>query len=153
MAPIMARLASLLVLPLLFLSAFADSDRCFFPNGKLANFAAGCWDANGTQMALCCQSGDLCLSNRICASKLETNHGELRYYRGSCLDMSWSDPGCPRYCLERDRIDKVVPMRRCEEPPTKWFCGNAPTDDDHCEPAEDDLEVPGMHANIPSSCR
>ncbi|KAL2178419.1 uncharacterized protein P884DRAFT_291502 [Thermothelomyces heterothallicus CBS 202.75] len=83
----------LLLLPLLFVSGSADSDSCFFPNGKHAGSSASCWETNGNQTALCCQTGDLCLNNNVCAVKSRT--GTSSYYRGSCIDSTWSNPKCP----------------------------------------------------------
>jgi hypothetical protein len=122
-ASIMAALGSLLLVTLFFVVALSETDRCYFPNGELGESAARCWDATLGPTSLCCQSGDLCLNNTLCANM---NGGRYTtYYRGSCISSSWSDPGCPKFCdnpFEDDQIVQVLPCSDAQ-PPTRWGCG------------------------------
>lgn len=150
MSPIMAPFGSLFLLPFLFVSIFA-LDPCFFPNGKIANSAASCWDTDGKQTVLCCQMGDLCLSNQICAATNDQSK-ELRYYRGACLDAKWADPKCPNMCPRLDRDDKIVPIHRCrgDKSGSKWYCGNDnPPDDEDCKMIDGDVDLPRTHLSLP----
>ncbi|KAK4244864.1 hypothetical protein C7999DRAFT_16914 [Corynascus novoguineensis] len=137
-------LCFLFLLPLFLFSVLAGSDRCFFPNGKPAQSAASCWEADGNQTALCCQFGDLCLNNHVCAVKVDT--GEFSYYRGSCLDSTWSDPNCPHFCDGSDRDRRFVSLHRCsgDVTATKWFCENEDNipDDRDCSSVDGDVELP-----------
>ncbi|KAK3291500.1 uncharacterized protein B0H64DRAFT_330575 [Chaetomium fimeti] len=139
----MAPFGSLFLLPFLFVSIFADPDHCFFPDGTTARFAASCWNGTSGQTVLCCQTGDLCLSNQICAMKDHSD--EFHYYRGACIDSNWTDPGCPDFCPEPAGDDQIVPMHRCSGGKTmrKWYCGNGnrPADLD-CKDIDGDVELP-----------
>ncbi|AEO59398.1 hypothetical protein MYCTH_2065208 [Thermothelomyces thermophilus ATCC 42464] len=134
----------LLLLPLLFVSGSADSDSCFFPNGKHAGSSASCWETTGNQTALCCQTGGLCLNNNVCAVKSRT--GTSSYYRGSCIDSTWSNPKCPHFCEGPGRNDGIVLLHRCsgDETATKWFCGNEKSGPDNkdCASVDGDVEIP-----------
>ncbi|KAK4151295.1 hypothetical protein C8A00DRAFT_17302 [Chaetomidium leptoderma] len=131
---------ALLLLSLLFGSVFSDSGRCYFPDGQLAKFAVGCWDAPVGQTGLCCQSGDQCLNNTLCATKFVAD--EPLYYRGSCLDSTWSNSACPRFCLELSESDRILPVYRCadDDSQTRWYCGgDGGSADDSCAGGSFDL--------------
>ncbi|KAH6617578.1 hypothetical protein F5144DRAFT_498950 [Chaetomium tenue] len=138
----MAPFGSLFLLPFLFVSILA-LDRCFFPNRKVANFAASCWDTTRQQTVLCCQIGDLCLSNKICAATNDPSK-EFRYYRGACLDSNWTDPGCPNMCRGPDGDDKIVPMHRCRggKSDNEWYCGKDRPSDEDCKEIDGDVALP-----------
>lgn len=148
----MAPFGSLFLLPFLFVSIFA-LDRCFFPNGNVARSAASCWDTTRRQTVLCCEIGDLCLSNQICAATNDPSK-EFRYYRGACLNSTWTDPGCPNMCRVPDRDDKMVPIHRCRggKSGNKWYCGDKdrPSDED-CNEIDGDVELPGTQLAMSSS--
>jgi len=124
-----------LLLSLLSATILADTGGCYLPNGKPVDLAARCWDAGGGQTGLCCQSGDKCLNNTLCAGQFA---GEPFYYRGYCADASWKHPGCPKFCLGSDQKDHVPAVYRCNGSDKKkqegWYCGGTgePRDDD-CE--------------------
>jgi hypothetical protein len=94
---------------------------------------------------LCCQVGDLCLSNQICAAT--NDRKEFRYYRGACLDSKWTDPKCPNMCARPDRDDEVIPMHRCsgDKSGSKWYCGEDAPDDEDCKVIDGDVELPRTH--------
>jgi len=124
-----------LLLSLLSSTILADAGGCYLPNGKSVDLAARCWDAGGGKTGLCCQSGDKCLNNTLCAGQFA---GEPFYYRGYCADASWKHPGCPKFCLGSDQKDHIPAVYRCNGDDKKkqggWYCGGVgePRDDD-CE--------------------
>ncbi|KAL2130048.1 hypothetical protein VTI74DRAFT_6959 [Chaetomium olivicolor] len=124
--PAMARLDFLLFFFLLFIPSFSISDRCYFLNGREDKNGALCWDKSGIATGLCCEAGHLCLNNTLCAKR----DGSL-WYRGSCLDSSWSNPACPRICEDYDiGIEEVYP---CGSDFTLWVCQHDDTNRNGCD--------------------
>jgi hypothetical protein len=116
----MTPLSSIVLVTLFLVVAHADTDRCYFPNGELADSAARCWEATLGPTSLCCQLGDLCLNNTLCSSQ-----AGFDFYRGSCVSSDWSDPGCPHFCLEPFEIDQIVQVFPCSDVEAVgwWGCG------------------------------
>jgi hypothetical protein len=75
---------------------------------------------------LCCQSGDLCLNNTLCAFQSGLDY----FYRGSCVSLDWSDPECPNFCVNPSEKNDLVPVYPCMGD-DQWVCGGKrnPTDD------------------------
>lgn len=114
----------LLLLPVVDL-ALAESTDCYYPNGKLSRDTAACYSEFLGPTGLCCKPGDLCLNNTLCAMKFTGNH--MSYYRGTCLDATWSNPSCPDFCLGSSRKPQaLVPVFPCEDDETgkQWYCGD-----------------------------
>lgn len=121
MAPIKLFFNSFLLLPLLFLSAFSDPDRCYSPNGEVSKSLVACWHPDHGRTGLCCEPGDLCLNNTLCAKKGIAS--SFQYYRGACLDHTWSDPGCPDFCtLDWQNVDTLNVYSCTDRDGTHWSC-------------------------------
>lgn len=144
MTPITAPFQALFLLPLLFIFALSDSDRCYFPNGQ-PSAGVSCWDANLGQTGLCCEVGDRCINNTLCATHFFGNNIDY-YYRGSCIDPTWSDPGCPKFCVDSSQNDRKVPVDRCHDDDnegTRWYCKREGSDSS-CGPSSGYFELPGV---------
>jgi hypothetical protein len=144
MTPIMLPLASLLRLSLLFGVVFSDHDRCYAPNGELAESFVSCWDPDLGPTGLCCEPGDQCLNNNLCAKKFIAS--SFLFYRGSCLDSTWSDSACPNFCTDSWQADPKVYVYACtDKDRTLWGCDeHASIKDGPCEFEAESLELPGM---------
>ncbi len=108
----------------LFVVVFADAGGCYLPDGKPVATAARCWDAAGGETGLCCQAGDKCFNNTLCAGQFG---GEPFYYRGYCTDSTWGSPGCPKFCVGSGQKDRTPAVYRCHGNGKKkqggWYCG------------------------------
>jgi hypothetical protein len=153
MTPIMLPLASLLRLSLLFGVVFSDHDRCYAPNGELAESFVSCWDPDLGPTGLCCEPGDQCLNNNLCAKKFIAS--SFLFYRGSCLDSTWSDPACPNFCTDSWQADPKVYVYACtDKDRTLWGCDeHASIKDGPCEFEAESLELPGMRQILPLAVR
>lgn len=93
-----ARLETMALVTLAFLNQRSHAT-CWFPNGNVAGDDTPCTDLNvtGDGYVPCCGPGRTCLPDRLCSSI----PGEDSFLsRGSCTDKSWTDPNCPKACLQ-----------------------------------------------------
>ncbi|KAL2017934.1 hypothetical protein VTK56DRAFT_1526 [Thermocarpiscus australiensis] len=132
-------LRSLLLLPLLFAFVISGTNDCYYPNGELAEGTFACrGEFSGTSTGVCCKSGDVCLNNTLCATEVEAS-GNLVYYRGACLDPTWSSPACPSFCVRSEYEGQIPPVYPCgeEDKQARWCCKQPPAKigtckDNHC---------------------
>lgn len=91
-----AIILSSLILPI---AAVSKTAACYDPDGSfLANDAACNLDAD---VSSCCGIGWSCLSNGVCEIVQEQNSVNVTlYYRGSCTDQTWTQPGCLNICRD-----------------------------------------------------
>lgn len=73
---------------------------CYFPNGAIATNDIAC--TNGPA-AICCEFTATCLDNELCFNPFGSAVGG--YIRGSCTDISWESPSCPRFCNEGELLE------------------------------------------------
>ena len=66
------------------------SSTCYTDNGDIA-FNQGPCNPDNIE-SLCCASGEICLSNGLCA----TDYGS--FYAGSCTDKQFKASTCPNFC-------------------------------------------------------
>lgn len=102
---------------------------CHFRNGSQANSktAAVCWDAFLGVAGLCCQPGDLCLANTLCAKPASSS-----FYAGFCTEPGWSSIGCLQFCAQQD---VPVSVHRCMDNPAMWYCSNLEIDEPCVNPS------------------
>jgi hypothetical protein len=73
-------------------SAFAQ---CYYPDGSIPTDYD--WQpCTGAQYSSCCipSEGDICQENGLCYFP-----DEGLDYRGTCTDITWTDPSCPQICV------------------------------------------------------
>ncbi|KAK4098386.1 hypothetical protein N658DRAFT_518018 [Parathielavia hyrcaniae] len=125
----------LLLLPFLFSIVVRSELHCYVPNGEETKFAFPCWDASGDPTGLCCELGDMCLNNTLCAYDDGGSDGAY-YYRGACISEDWLHQGCPNFCADPGQDKYMVEVSRCPHKPwspwSLWHCGgnSSASDDD-----------------------
>jgi len=86
---------------LLHLAATAHAF-CYFPNGQLTSNYQPCAGDIGTSATTCCDQGYACLGNGLCqATGFELPvPGAREFMRGGCTDKTWTNSGCPLFCID-----------------------------------------------------
>lgn len=151
--PSLRFLLCLLLFLISSLFAVSQPSVCYFPNGTLAKTDAMCWNnSHHAPTGLCCDQGDQCLSNALCASGVGAM---LMYYRGSCLDSTWSSPECPNFCVSSEFENKAAPLDvyRCADDKTRtqWYCSDNPPPNEsaNCSLYDGSFTLPGTATKKP----
>lgn len=140
---------ALLVVCAVALDAPAD---CYFATGKPAALTSPCQDASSGLTGLCCGHGHMCLNNTLCF-KMEGGHGVL--YRGTCSDPTWSNPSCPRYCIDDENKSTLVAVYPCgdnKDGTFRFHCGKQISRPEYanCKLSNSSFVVSGTAAQLSS---
>jgi hypothetical protein len=121
------------LLPLLLslvVATTAKSEKCYFPNGKVATtydwvpceIPPSTTTYTSSNHSACCypKEGDKCLPSGLC--DWPGNY----VYRGACTDRTWQDPSCGLFCPGQGK-DDWLQLRQCTS--TQWCC---PAGDSNC---------------------
>lgn len=91
---------SVFILPHL-LPAFVWAATCYYPNGNSVtnDQTVPCNNINGA-VSMCCVQSDKCLSNGLCKVAATSGVADSKplYWRDTCSNSDWTNPGCLDIC-------------------------------------------------------
>lgn len=132
------------------LADLVEPTGCYFDNGKPSLGNWPCVDSSDRPTYLCCGAGHECLNNTLCAGSSESGDQPI-YYRGTCIDPTWSNPSCPKFCLE-DNKGRDVHAYQCgsNATATEWYCaGHEPPKEGACSLSDGYFTLSGMSSRSP----